>query len=101
MFMAWVSTENMKLEKAFLRIGKLYFSQFRCLYYYLIFSIQIVFLVLKFRSVERHAFAEEAVSFSAGKKGLESGIYLPASVIQKRQGEKAFTLNYKTCCASI
>ena len=65
------------------------------------FSIQIVFLVLKFRSVQRHALAEEAVSFSAGKKGLESGIYLPASVIKKRQGEKEFTLNYKTCHCSI
>ena len=56
-----------------------------------------MFLVLKFRSVQRHALAEEAVSFSAGEKGLESGIYLPASVIQKRPGEKEFTLNYKTC----
>ena len=65
------------------------------------FSIQIVFLVLKFRSVQRHALTEEAVSFSAGKKGLESGIYLPASVVQKRQGEKEFTLNCKTCHCSI
>ncbi|XP_044164145.1 adhesion G protein-coupled receptor L3-like [Acropora millepora] len=50
-------------------------------------SIDTTNVVLKFRSVQRHALAEEAVSFSAGKKGLESGIYLPASVVQKRQAE--------------
>ncbi|XP_015747940.1 PREDICTED: adhesion G protein-coupled receptor L3-like [Acropora digitifera] len=64
-------------------------------------SINTTNVVLKFRSVQRHALAEEAVSFSAGEKGLESGIYLPASVIQKRRGEKIFTLNYKTCHCSI